>query len=115
MVTYPFNNDSTVALFGVFDGHGSNGEVVSDYVMWKVQELLLAQPAPTLAAQPAECLVHAFEQADRALTTANVSARVSGTAAVVTMLTGSTLVRACPLRHAPRECATRHALCGRRE
>ena len=57
----------------------------------------------------------AFEQADRALTTSKVSARVSGTAAVVAMLTGSTLVRACaPVRPA-RANATRHAPCGRRE
>ena len=93
LITYPFNDDMSMALFGVFDGHGANGEGVSEYVMWKVQELLLADKE-VLRTKMEACLIHAFEESDRQLADSPVAARVSGTAAVVCVLHGRTLVRA---------------------
>ena len=90
LITYPFNDDPSMALFGVFDGHGANGEQVSDFVMWKVQELLLNN-ASQLRTSIESCLIYAFEEADRQLVTANVSAKVSGTAAVVCVMIGNTI------------------------
>ena len=90
LVTYPFNDDPRMAFFGVFDGHGSNGEQVSEFVMWAVQAQLLA--APVLNESTAtQALITAFEEADRLLSESSVPAKVSGTAAVVALVIGSTI------------------------
>ena len=92
LITYPFNKSMRMALFGVFDGHGSNGELVSDYAMWKVQELLLAT-ADLNADTITQALIFAFEETDRLLATpeVNIAARASGAAAVVVVIIGNTL------------------------
>ena len=94
LLTYPFNEDAHMALFAVFDGHGSNGEQVSEYVMWKVQELLqyhMNKDGANLHSVAEACLIRAFEETDRALVTSGVSAKVSGTAAVVCLIHKDTM------------------------
>ena len=39
-VAYPFANSEYCALFGVYDGHGEGGEMVSQYALGEVQRLL---------------------------------------------------------------------------
>jgi hypothetical protein len=39
-VAYPYANDRQCALFGVYDGHGEGGELVSQYALGEVQRLL---------------------------------------------------------------------------
>lgn len=41
-ITYPLANDRSMALLAVYDGHGSNGEQISEYVMLKVPDMLEA-------------------------------------------------------------------------
>jgi len=89
-VTYPLAGDPSMALFGVFDGHGSNGEKVSEFAMWKVQEVLCSDKE-RLVNEPEKALIAAFEEADRALGPAGVHARVSGTTAVCVLLRGTTM------------------------
>jgi len=89
-VEYPLNNDQQAALFCVYDGHGANGETVSEYVMWKVQELLHAD-AKHLYDEPERLLIRAFEETDRQLRNSPVQAEVSGTAAVVIIALGNHL------------------------
>ena len=37
LITYPLADDQSMALLAVYDGHGANGELVSEYVMLKVR------------------------------------------------------------------------------
>lgn len=39
-IAYPYANDGQCALFGVYDGHGEGGELVSQYALGEVQRLL---------------------------------------------------------------------------
>ena len=39
-IAYPYANDGKCALFGVYDGHGEGGELVSQYALGEVQRLL---------------------------------------------------------------------------
>jgi serine/threonine protein phosphatase PrpC len=39
-VAYPYARSEYCALFGVFDGHGEGGEMVSQYALGEVQRLL---------------------------------------------------------------------------
>ena len=109
LVTYPFNDDEQAALFCVYDGHGANGESVSEYVMWKVQELLLAD-AKHLYNDTEGLLIRAFEEADRQLRDSPVQANVSGTAAVAVIALGNKLVSARALLAGVRLPAAYNAL-----
>ena len=40
LITYPLADDHSMALLAVYDGHGANGEQVSEFVMLKVPDLL---------------------------------------------------------------------------
>jgi hypothetical protein len=91
LITYPFADDPKAILFGVYDGHGSNGEGVSEYVMWKIQELILSRVAQ-LKTDPESVLKYAFEEADRQLKVSPTQASVSGTAAVCVLCLGNKLV-----------------------
>ena len=93
LVTYPFNDDPNSAFFAVFDGHGMNGEQVSEYAIWKVQEIMMLN-CSMLPHKAEQCMIHAFEEGDKQLARSPVAARVSGTAAVAVFVHGTTLVRA---------------------
>lgn len=90
LVTYPLNGDPAAALLCVFDGHGQNGEDVSEFVMWALQEQLI-NSWETIRADPSAALKRAFEETDTQLARSAVQARLSGTAAVVTLLLDDTL------------------------
>lgn len=93
LITYPFAEHPKQALFCVYDGHGTNGEQVSEYIMWKVQELILGQQKD-LETDAEGVLIRAFEEADRQLAESPVQASVSGAAAVVVLMLGNTLYTA---------------------
>lgn len=93
LITYPFNDDPESALFVVLDGHGPSGEHVSEYLMWKLQELLLAD-AQGLKADPKSALIRAFEQADEQLNLSGLQTMASGAAIVLVLALKNTLVSA---------------------
>ena len=66
LVTYPFNDDPNSAFFAVFDGHGMNGEQVSEYAIWKVQEIMMLN-CSMLPHKAEQCMIHAFEEGDKQL------------------------------------------------
>ncbi len=63
---------------------------VSDYVMWKVQELVVAD-AHLLNTAPERLLIHAFEETDRQLHESSVPSEISGTTGVLCVVVGSSL------------------------
>ena len=88
----PFNEDKQAALFCVYDGHGVYGELVSEFVMWKVQEYLLAAPE-RLYSDTEALLIQSFEEADRQLELSAVDSMVSGSTAVAVLALQNVLVR----------------------
>ena len=92
LITYPFNEDKQAALFCVYDGHGVYGELVSEFVMWKVQEYLLAAPE-RLYSDTEALLIQSFEEADRQLELSAVDSMVSGSTAVAVLALQNVLVR----------------------
>ena len=43
-ITYPLSGDKSMCLMAVYDGHGANGEMISEFVMIKVPDLLEENP-----------------------------------------------------------------------
>ena len=91
-ITYPLAGDRQMALFCVYDGHGSNGEQVSEFLMLKVPDLLEEDPQKLHAPDgPSEALVYAFENADRQLRDSSIASSVSGSTGVAVLMHGSKL------------------------
>jgi len=85
-VVFPFGDvpGKTMALFCVYDGHGSQGDKVSHYVMNNVQEKL--EMHPQLESDPAKALKETFVKVDTDLKKdPTIDAELSGTTAVVTL------------------------------
>ena len=71
LAMYPFSfagtdDDYSCGLFGVFDGHGSGGHKVSDYVVKSVGDLLQAW-AKQHGSDPAKCLEETYNDVQFAL------------------------------------------------
>ena len=92
LITYPFNEDKQAALLCVYDGHGVYGELVSEFVMWKVQESLLAA-SERLYRDTEALLIQSFEEADRHLKLTEIDSMVSGSTAVAVLALKDVLVR----------------------
>jgi serine/threonine protein phosphatase PrpC len=73
-------------LFGVCDGHGTNGHEVSAYVKQKLP-LYLAEEFTT-----DYIIAEAFKQVDRELRAGPIDVRLSGTTCCVTLIKGKNLV-----------------------
>lgn len=93
LITYPFADNTDEALFCVFDGHGSNGENVAEFVMWKIQEGLLNR-SKDIVRDFKNVFESVFEDADRMLSESAVSSTVSGSAGVVVFAHKETLITA---------------------
>ena len=65
-VVWPFNGSYDQALMCVFDGHGLNGEKVSEYCVHKVTELLVSDEK-ALDDNPAEALRRSIIDMDKQL------------------------------------------------
>ena len=94
-VVQPYGGDRKCALFAVFDGHGSRGEVVAQFCMNFVKERLAAHP--TFASDLERALVDTFEACDAAMDARWAAEEKpphvsSGTTAVVAVLRGNLLV-----------------------
>ena len=44
MISYPLADDPTQMLIAVYDGHGLNGEVISEYAAYALVDALEADP-----------------------------------------------------------------------
>lgn len=90
-VCHPFAGLEHAALFCVFDGHGTHGERVSQFVATALRSAL--EDHPTLLESPRQALSHAFLQADALLRQeASIDAHLSGTTALVALLLGQRLL-----------------------
>jgi protein phosphatase 2C family protein 2/3 len=98
LVSWPFNGSTAQALLCVFDGHGRNGEKVSEYCMKNITHLLEADPA-ALKNDTVGYMTKQIIQMDAQLDTANeLLARISrtaGTTSTVAYLRGNSVWVAC--------------------
>jgi len=82
-VVYPFGPENDYALFCVYDGHGANGDKVSQFVATKMPDEVLLHMA--LGEGPA--LTKAFDNVDAKLKAdRTIDAELSGTTAVVLLM-----------------------------
>jgi len=84
VAVYPFLEDDSVGLFGVYDGHGRAGEKVSEFVLQNLPAVLESKK-DTLWADPGEALSTSYVEVDDDLAKA-VDASVSGTTAVTCLI-----------------------------
>ena len=77
LITYPLADDHSMALLAVYDGHGANGEQVSEFVMLKVPDLLEEAGARQLWDDTAGLLKRAFDGTDKQLRESTIAAEVS--------------------------------------
>ena len=87
-ITYPLSGDKSMCLMAVYDGHGANGEMVSEFVMVKVPDLLEEHPE-RLRTDPVTALTVAFEYSDKALLDSHVPSHVSGSTGIAVLMHGS--------------------------
>ena len=78
LITYPLADDHSMALLAVYDGHGANGEQVSEFVMLKVPDLLEEAGARQLWDDTAGLLKRAFDGTDKQLRESTIASEVSG-------------------------------------
>ena len=81
---WPFLDDESCGLFGVYDGHGRAGEKVSEFVLQNLPAELV-QRKEQMIADPSTALTEAYVKVDEELAKA-VDASVSGTTAVTCLI-----------------------------
>ena len=81
---WPYLEDESVGLFGVYDGHGRAGEKVSEFVLQNLPGTLESKK-DKLWADPGEALSKTYVEVDEALAK-SVDASVSGTTAVTCLI-----------------------------
>lgn len=84
-----FGGDDEKVFFGVFDGHGSLGHDVSQFVSTKLPNFMLKQE--NLDSNPPAAISEAFLECNRALTKGPIDCTFSGTTAIVCYLHGKKL------------------------
>jgi len=97
VICWPFAGSTNQAMLCVFDGHGPKGEVISEYCMTNVLELL-EQDNEALAKDPAACLEANMVKTDEMLLSSPELGRTamnSGTTATVCYLCGNSCWVAC--------------------
>jgi len=87
---YPYLDDPTLALMGVFDGHGKLGEHASQFVIDHLPSNLSGQPSYG-AGDRSSALKKAFVEVDNAMGK-SFDASVSGTTAVAAVMQGNKLM-----------------------
>ena len=80
LAIYPFLGKENQGLFGVYDGHGRSGEVVSEFVLQNLAPALEEDRA-TMDVDPGRAMTQAYLRVDEDLAK-HVDASVSGTTAV---------------------------------
>lgn len=85
---YPFMGDKRCALLGVYDGHGRQGEGVSQFVKDTLPGLI--EQHDQVASKPAVALREMYVACDEELAASSVEASVSGTTAVTVLIKDKT-------------------------
>lgn len=84
-VDFPFNGNPEAALFCCLDGHGREGDKVSQFVVEQLNQLLERDQA-RLDRDPVVAFKEAFELADRKLLNSDINSQSSGTSCVAAYL-----------------------------
>ena len=77
LITYPLADDQSMALLAVYDGHGANGELVSEFVMLKVPDMLEEAGGDKLWDDTAGLLKRTFDSADKQLRESTIASEVA--------------------------------------
>lgn len=85
-----FGNQEHQAFFGCFDGHGSVGHQVSEFISTELPRYFLRDPE-LLAKKPEEAIEAAFVDCNTALSKSNIDCTFSGTTGIVCYITGKTM------------------------
>ena len=88
-VVYPYNSSNTEALFIVLDGHGEQGDKVSEFVMRQI--VISLEKHPSLASNPSLALQETFVKTNIALMATQINYMTSGCTCVCAYVNGSTL------------------------
>ncbi len=88
-VVHPFLQKLTEALFLVLDGHGEQGDKISEFVLRQL--VVSLEKSPLLESSPSEALKDAFVMTNLALMTTTINYMTSGTTCVCCYLRGRTL------------------------
>jgi len=91
-VDFPFNGNPEAALFCCLDGHGREGDKVSQYVVEMLNQYL-ERDNERLDSDPVTSMKEAFETTDRKLLNSDVNSQSSGTSVVAAYLKKD---KACP-------------------
>jgi len=86
---YPFNNSEEECLFIVLDGHGQEGDKVSEFAMQQI--VVTLETHPMLANNPGSALIDTFETTNRALSATQIQYYSSGCTCVTVLMRGGTL------------------------
>ena len=88
-VVYPYNSSTTEALFLALDGHGEQGDKVSEFVMRQV--VVSLEKHPSLATDPVLALSETFVKTNIALMATTINYMTSGCTCVCAYVSGSKL------------------------
>lgn len=88
-VVYPYNSSNSEALFLVLDGHGEQGDKVSEFVMRQI--VISLEKHPSLASNPPLALQETFVKTNIALMATQINYMTSGCTCVCAYVNGSTL------------------------
>ena len=97
VVCWPYNGSTGQALFAIFDGHGKQGEKVSEFCMTTIPKLLESQPSLASADAVPAALHTTIVECDRQLMEGDLQgvARTAGTTSTVCYLRGNEIWVAC--------------------
>lgn len=87
-IQFRFKTDEK-CIFGVFDGHGSLGHLVSQHVCTELPPLIVSQK--NFQSDPKAALTKAFVSCNKAMAKGNVDCTFSGTTAIVCYINGRTV------------------------
>jgi len=89
-ICYPVQGNSSSGIFGVFDGHGTEGQRVSEYAIVQLWESL--KENPILLSDPGKALRQSFKGIDKSIKSVkHVDTTDSGSTACVLYMKGSHL------------------------
>jgi serine/threonine protein phosphatase PrpC len=88
-VVYPFNNSVEDTIFAVLDGHGEQGDLVSEYVMRQFVQIL--EKHSSLATDPVAALKDSLVKTNTSLMATSIKYMTSGCTCVCAYMQGNTL------------------------
>jgi len=84
LIAYKVKKDPTMSIFGVMDGHGEYGHLVSDFVMKNLKKYL--EQEQELKNDPEQCIKTAVDNLVTALNKKKINCHFSGTTCVFSLL-----------------------------